>query len=345
MKPFIAYRHQGVKTIAAGLLIAVLPGCQYFSSDNEAADGLQLSGTVEMRETDVAFRVMGRIDRLLVDEGDPVQVGQKLATLDDSNYQLALQQASAQVQAARAALAVLQAGSRSQEIKVAQAEVDKALAQQRFTSADVKRISRLVGSNLASEEALEKAQLSYEAALAGVESAQQHLALLKEGPRQQDIDRAAAQLAASEAAQRLAQQQLDDSRLLSPVDGMVSVRLAEAGEMRAAGAPVLRIAATARPWVRAYLPEHQLSRVKIGQPVEVRVDGLPDAVFDGRLSYISPKAEFTPKTVETRELRVDLVYRIKVTLDNSQGLLKQGMPADVSLQPAARQSATPATTP
>ena len=335
MKLFSGRIDHCLKNSLAVLLLATLPACDYFSADNHAINGLQLSGTVEMRETDVAFRVTGRIEKLLVDEGDPVQVDQPLATLDDSNYQLALQQASAQVQAAQATLAVLRAGSRTQEIKAAQAEVDKALAQQRFTTADVKRVSRLVGSNLASEEALEKAQLSYEAALAGVESAQQRLALLKEGPRQQDIDRAAAQLAASEAAQRLAQQQLDDSRLLSPVDGMISVRLAEAGEVVGAGSPVLRIAATARPWVRAYLPESQLSQVKLGQAVEVRVDGLPDAVFPGRLSYISPKAEFTPKTVETRELRVDLVYRIKVTLDNPQGQLKQGMPADVSLQPAA----------
>ncbi len=198
----------------------------------------------------------------------------------------------------------------------------------------MKRVSRLVGDKLASEEALQKSQLGYEAALAGVEAAEQHLALLKEGPRQQDIDRAAAQLAASQAGMQLAQQRLDDTRLNSPVDGMVSVRLAEAGEVVGAGIPLLRIAAAARPWVRAYLPETRLSRVKLGQPVEVRVDGLPNTVLQGRLSYLSPKAEFTPKTVETRELRVDLVYRIKVTVDNPQGLLKQGMPVDLSLQPA-----------
>lgn len=318
-----------------GLMLATLSACTDFSGEQTNTNSLQLSGTLEMRETDASFRVPGRIAALEADEGDSVEVGQGLASLDDSHYRLALQRATAQVQVAQAALAALRAGSRVQEIKAARAEVDKALAQQRFASAEVKRVSQLVGKNLASEEALEKAQLSYEAALASVEAAQQRLALLQEGPRQEDIDRAAAQLAASQAAMQLAQQQLDDTRLQSPVAGMVSLRLAEVGEMRAAGAPVLRIAATARPWVRAYLPESQLARVKMGQPVEVRVDGLPDRVFQGRLSYLSPKAEFTPKSVETRELRVDLVYRIKVTLDNPRGLLKQGMPADLSLQPTA----------
>ncbi|KPK38881.1 MAG: hypothetical protein AMJ69_07260, partial [Gammaproteobacteria bacterium SG8_47] len=121
--------------------------------------------------------------------------------------------------------------------------------------------------------------------------------------------------------------------LASPVAGIVSVRLAEAGQVLAMGQPVLRITELSVPWIRAYLRETDLPRVKLGQPVTVRVDGLPDKAFTGRLSFISPQAEFTPKTVETRELRVDLVYRIKVEVANPDGLLKVGMPADLTLEP------------
>jgi HlyD family secretion protein len=117
------------------------------------------------------------------------------------------------------------------------------------------------------------------------------------------------------------------------VDGVVSVRLAEAGQVVSTGQPVLRISELASPWVRAYLRETDLPRVKLGQAVEVRVDGLPEQTFEGRLSFISPEAEFTPKTVETRALRVDLVYRIKVDVANDEGLLKIGMPVDLLLQP------------
>jgi HlyD family secretion protein len=114
----------------------------------------------------------------------------------------------------------------------------------------------------------------------------------------------------------------------------VSVRLAEAGQVVAAGQPVLRVAELTRPWVRAYLAQADLPRVQLGQPVEVRVDGLPGQVLHGRLSFISPQAEFTPKTVETKALRVDLVYRVKVDVADERGLLKIGMPADVVIAPA-----------
>ena len=162
--------------------------------------------------------------------------------------------------------------------------------------------------------------------------ARHSLALLREGPRQEDIDRAAAEHQARQVAVSIAEQQLVYTELRSPVAGVVSVRLADAGEVVAKGQAVLRIAELTRPWVRAYLNETDLARVKLGQAAEIRVDGLPDQVFSGRLSFISPEAEFTPKTVETRALRVDLVYRIKVDVDNPDGLLKLGMPVDVILK-------------
>jgi HlyD family secretion protein len=163
-----------------------------------------------------------------------------------------------------------------------------------------------------------------------VHRAWQQLQLLKEGPRQEAIDKAAAELDARKSALKSAEQQLSYVHLTSPVTGTVTLRQAEAGEVVAPGQPVFKVAEMTRPWVRAYLNETDLARVKLGQKVKVSVDGLPNKTFAGTLSFISPKAEFTPKSVETRELRVDLVYRVKVQLEDPEGVLKLGMPADIS---------------
>jgi HlyD family secretion protein len=159
------------------------------------------------------------------------------------------------------------------------------------------------------------------------------LKLLKEGPRKEDIQRAQAQYNASVESGEMARQQLAYTQLQSPVTGMVTVRLSENGEVVSAGQPVVRIVELSRPWVRAYLSETDLGRVRIGQPAQVSIDSLPGKTITGKLTFISPVAEFTPKTVETRALRTDLVYRIKVEVDNPNGVFKIGMPADITMQP------------
>jgi HlyD family secretion protein len=292
---------------------------------------IELSGTVEAREVDLAFQVSGRIARLDVDEGNAVQAGQPVASLDENDYQLALRNATAQRDAAQAALAVLQAGTRIQELRVAEAQLGKAQADLDYAHLEYQRVAELIPKRLAAQERLDQMRLQQEVAQAGIEQARQNLALLREGPRQEELDRAAAELRARQAAVEMAQRQLEYAQLHSPVAGVVSVRLAEAGEVAAVGKSVLRVAELGQPWVRAYLNETDLARVRLGQPAEVRVDGLPGQVLNGRLAFIAPEAEFTPKTVETRALRVDLVYRVKVEVDNPAGLLKLGMPADVAL--------------
>ncbi|HOW63641.1 MAG TPA: efflux RND transporter periplasmic adaptor subunit [Candidatus Contendobacter sp.] len=296
---------------------------------------IELSGTVEAREVDLAFQVGGRIAELAVDEGDAVQAKQRVATLDARDYELALRAATAQMDAAQAALAALRAGTRIQELRVAEAQLAKAQADLDYARVEFKRIAELVARKLAPQEQLDQLQQRQNVALAGVEQARQMLALLREGPRQEEIDRAAAELRARQAAVETARQQLAYVQLHSPVTGVVSVRLVETGEVVAAGKPVLRVAELSQPWVRAYLNEADLPRVRLGQPAEVRVDGLPGKVWPGRLAFIAPDAEFTPKTVETRALRVDLVYRVKIEVENPSGALKLGQPADVLLKAIA----------
>ena len=292
---------------------------------------IELSGTVEAREIDLAFQVGGRIATLRVDEGDSVQIEQEVATLDAHDFELTLSNAIAQTEAAQAALAALRAGTRIQELRVAEAQLAKAQADLDYIRVEFKRIADLVAKKLAAQDQLDQARQRQNVALAGVEQALQNLALLREGPRREDIDQAAATLRARQATAETARRQLEYTRLQSPVAGMASVRLAEAGEIVSPGKTVLRIAELSRPWVRAYLNEKDLTRVRLGQAAQIRIDGLPDKVFEGRLAFISPTAEFTPKTVETHALRVDMVYRVKVQVDNPNGVLKLGQPADIVL--------------
>ena len=320
------------------LTLSLLPLLTAFRWPWQAAsdpERIELSGTVEAREVDLAFQVSGRIAGLAVDEGDAVQAEQTVATLDARDYELALRAATAQMDAAQAALAALRAGTRIQELRVAEAQLAKAQADLDYARVEFKRIAELVARKLAPQEQLDQLQQRQNVALAGVEQARQMLALLREGPRQEEIDRAAAELRARQAAVETARQQLAYVQLHSPVTGVVSVRLVETGEVVAAGKPVLRVAELSQPWVRAYLNEADLPRVRLGQPAEVRVDGLPGKVWPGRLAFIAPDAEFTPKTVETRALRVDLVYRVKIEVENPSGALKLGQPADVLLKAIA----------
>jgi len=310
-------------------LLILLAAC----AREPASEQIRLSGTVEARESDLAFQVPGRIVRLLADEGARVEAGQVIAELDPRDYELALQRARAEADVARQALAALEAGTRAQEIRVAEATAARADSELRFARAEEARIAKLMPDNLASRQQLDQARLQVQVAESALQQATETLKLLREGPRAEDIARARAELAVREAVVENAEQQLRYVKLHSPAAGVLSVRLAEAGEVVGAGQPVLRLAELDAPWVRAWLNETDLARVRHGQAAEVRVDAYPDTVFHGRLSFVSPQAEFTPKTVETRELRVDLVYRIKVEVDDAAGRFKVGMPADVLLQP------------
>ena len=325
--------------LAAVLLIlltaASLGGCKWPWAERNPSSSMLFSGTVEARETDLAFQVPGRIARLLVDEGDAVQTGQQVASLDSRDYELALTRARAEADTSRATLELLEAGARPQEVKVAEATVEQASAQLKFAQSETGRIAQLVPKHLASQDQLDRARMQEDVARATLAQTRQQLALVKEGARKEEIARARADFEARQQGVAVAQQQLDYVELASPVTGSITLRLAEAGEVIAAGQAVLRIASLDRPWIRIYVNEQELPLLQLGQAAEVRVDGLPGKVFKGRVVFIAPEAEFTPKTVETRDLRVDLVYRVKVEVANPDGALKIGMPADVTITPAA----------
>lgn len=308
--------------------------------DNSSA--IPISGNIEVTEARMSFRIAGRLDRRLVDEGDAVKAGQIVARLDHADQQLAVTQAEANLGYARAVLAELEAGSRSQEIETARAEYERALAAEKTAVVyldqariDLDRYAVLFREGGVSRKAFENystlhesAKNAREEARARVAAALEQLDLRRAGPRQEAIDQARAKLAAAEESLKLARQQLSYTELPAPADGVVLSTAAEDGEYLNPAAPVLTIGQTSRPWLRAYVNESDLGRIKLNQEVSVTTDSFPGRTYPGRISFISSQAEFTPKTVQTFEERVKLMYRIKIDLDNPEGELKPGMPAD-----------------
>ncbi|MBB5346798.1 efflux RND transporter periplasmic adaptor subunit [Desulfoprunum benzoelyticum] len=303
---------------------------------------LTVSGNIEVTEIRMSFRIPGKLDQRLVEEGDAVSAGQPLARLDATDQRIAVARAEADLAYAGAVLAELLAGSRSQEIETARAEYDRAVALEKSAIVQLEqarldhdRYAVLYTAGGVSRKAFENYRTLHETAKnardeahARVAAAAELLDLRKTGPRRESIDQARAKAGTAEEAVKQARQQLSYTDLFAPVDGIVLSTSAEAGEYLNPAAPVLTIGQTARPWLRAYINETDLGRVKLNQDVKVTTDSYPDRTYNGRISFISSEAEFTPKAVQTFEERVKLMYRIKIDLQNPENELKPGMPAD-----------------
>ncbi|HUT83640.1 MAG TPA: efflux RND transporter periplasmic adaptor subunit [Thermodesulfobacteriota bacterium] len=289
---------------------------------------LLVYGNIEATEVDMSFKIPGRVIHRSVDEGDFVKKGSEVATLEDEDLKRQAEEARASVRVAEARLREALAGSRSQEIKQAWATVEKARSDRDQLKSDWERAEALFKEGVIPVQSREQASTSYQMALAAYKEAMEHYDLVKEGPRKEDIDALKASLEQAKALLNLREVQLSYANLTSPVSGVVLVKNIEPGEMVSAGTPVVTIADLNHVWLKAYISETDLGRVKYNQKVKVKTDTYPDKIYWGRISFISSEAEFTPKNIQTHEERVKLVYRIKVTLENPQMELKPGMPAD-----------------
>jgi len=290
---------------------------------------LLLQGNVDIRQADLGFKVAGRIRSLAVEEGDKVTAGQLLAELERTDFEADLAQAQGQVAVAEATLAELLHGSRPEEIDQAQAQVKEYEATLVNARLVFKRQQELLKSG-------NTPQSNYDAAMATLQQTEAHLANAKaglalavQGPRRERIDAARGQLAQSRAAQSLAEQRLSDSRLVAPEDGVILARVHEPGTIAAAGDVVFSIVLTHPTWIRAYVAEPSLERVRPGMEAEIKTDG--GKSYRGKVGYVSPLAEFTPKTVQTPEQRAELVYRLRIVVDQADPSLRQGMPVTVHL--------------
>ncbi len=322
--------------ILAGLTVAgVVAGLAYWwhlSNENQGDETkIVLYGNVDIREVDLAFNNSEHIDRMLVQEGDRVSKGQLLATLDKSRVQAEVSAAQAKVDAQKAAVARLETGSRPQEVRQARASV--AAAQAKLVDAKItyERTQQLVRDKVASKQTLDDAKASYDMARADLKVAQELLALAVEGPRVEDIAEAKAVLKAQEAQLSLTQEVLKDTELFAPSDGVIRNRILEPGDIATPQTPAYTLALTDPVWVRSYAPENMLGKLKPGMKAEVTTDSYPGKSYQGWVGYISPTAEFTPKSVETPELRTRLVYQLRVYVCNPQDELRLGMPATVTI--------------
>jgi HlyD family secretion protein len=370
----------------------------HFFKAKDGSGQIRLSGNIDVTQVDLAFKVPGRLSQRLVDEGDRVGQGQRLAVLDDTDQQLQWQKASADVDYASSVLAELSAGSRPEEIKRAQARVNQArfalnelqsgsrlqeiaeaeadlhravadertalsqleLARAEFAryeavfkdggisrqAFDTYRAQRTAAQNAAAaaasrrqaagqrlsmrREGSRREQVSQ--ARAALDQAEADYALIKSGPRQEAIDQARARKTAAQASLAIAHQQLAETELFCAFDGVVLSTSAEPGAYLNPGTTVLTVADIQGVWLRAFIDETDLGRIRLDQPAEVTIDAYPDRRWKGRIGFISSQAEFTPRSVQTFEERTNLVYRIKVHLDNPDGVLKPGMPADAVIE-------------
>jgi HlyD family secretion protein len=379
-----------VVLIAAGIGVYMWRTGQFAGPHNS----IQVSGNLELTLVDISFKTAGRMVELNVREGDPVKKGQVIARLDAAQLEqqkirdiaaiasaqsaydqlrttIEFQQATidsdistrrAEVAQAQAHLDELNAGSRTEEVQQADSSVNEARAQVDLARSDWDRAQTLYKDQDISTSQYDQARTKFNAAAAVLAQAQQRAAMVKEGPRKEEIAGARAQLARAQAAVGTAEAnrielrrkqeelvarraeidraraqvgitdaQLNDTTITSPIDGVVLVKSAEPGEVIAAGTTIVRIGDVDHPWLRAYVGETDLGRVKLGAKARVTTDSYPGKIYNGVVSFIASEAEFTPKQIQTKEERVKLVYRIKIDVENPNRELKNNMPADAEI--------------
>jgi HlyD family secretion protein len=295
-------------------------------------DVIAASGHVEATEVRLSSKVAGHLEAVAVQEGDRVTAGQEIARVDTTDLRLALAAARAERAQADAERRLRVAGSRREDIGEAEAQVEKARADLRGAQEDLGRMEKLLASGSGTDKARDDARTRRDMAAANLEAAVERLRKLRAGSRPEEIDAATARVAGADARIAQLEQQIEDAVVKSPVSGVVTEKLAETGELVARGAGLVVVTELARPWLSVYLPEPDLGRIRLGQEAEVATDS--GQRRSGRVTFISPQAEFTPKNVQTPDERAKLVYKVKIGLDNADGLFKPGMPAEARLRPA-----------
>ncbi|XKE44198.1 HlyD family efflux transporter periplasmic adaptor subunit [Halomonas organivorans] len=324
------------RTIVAASVLFVLAGAaglgwKYAGDPRETSDRLELLGNVDVRQVNLAFEVAGRVATVTREEGDAVAAGEIVASLETADFEDEVRLARSRLERQAAALAALEAGTRPEEIDQVRALVAQHEAALRLAQATLRRQQELAARNVASHQVHDEAQARQDEARARLRAAEKALELAEAGPRREDIEQAHAQLNADRAALNLAQRRLADATLIAPDDGIILTRVREPGTVVAPGDTIYTLSLTSPVWIRTYVDEPELGRIYPGMPAEIHTDS--GGIYRGQVGFISPRAEFTPKTVETRELRTSLVYRLRVIVKDPDNGLRQGMPVTVVLQP------------
>ncbi len=328
---------RGLVVVTFMLLAAGAAAAAWWWWSHDAnGNALVLYGNVDLRQVNLAFNNSQRIAEVAVQEGDRVTKGQIVARLDTNRLEPLVAQSEAEMAAQREVLDRLHAGSRPEEIAQAKAnlrsaQADAANAARQYER--VKLLSEQSSGGAVSRQEVDNSKAILEVAEARVEVNQKALELAVAGPRKEVIAEAEARLRAKEAQLAYLRQELADAQLLAPIDAVVRTRIMEPGEMASPQRPVVQLAVTDPKWVRAYVSEPDLGRIKPGQQATIGVDSFPTRRFEGWVGFISPVAEFTPKPVQTEELRTSLVYEVRVFVKDPRDELRLGMPATVYLPP------------
>jgi HlyD family secretion protein len=327
--------------VAVALAVAV--GVAWWLADGQKRSGeLVVYGNVDLRQADLAFNASERVSEVLVQEGDHVKRGQLLARLDPTRIQPQVAKAEADVAAQQQVVNRLHAGSRPEEIAQGRANVSSAQADSANARRQYDRLVELShdsAGRAVSQQDLDSARAALDVAAARLAVNRKALDLQLAGPRKEDIAQAEAQLKADEAQLALLRRQLADMQLYAAQDGVVRSRLIEPGEMASPQKAALTLAIIDPKWVRAYIAEKDFRSVREGIRASITTDGFPQP-FEGWVGFISPTAEFTPKTVQTEELRSSLVYEIRVFVKDPDNRLRLGMPATVHLGTSGGEPAT-----
>lgn len=324
-----------VKVFAAILALGAVAGGGYWYYTTHQSHDFKLYGNVDIRQVDLAFLWPERIKTVLVEEGDLVKKGQILATQDTDTLLLQIKQAEATVAANYQAYLIQKNGSRPEEIDQAKAAVEAAEAKLVLSQKDLDRISGIYKATRGqgvSKQQVDSAQAQVNVDKSQLISQQKALELAKIGPRKEAVQQAFEQWQAAKAELDLLQLKLKQSKLTSPLDATIRSRYLQPGDMASSASPVFALAISSPKWVRAYVNEVELGKIKPGQEAFVSIDTYPNKKIDGKVGFISSVAEFTPKTVQTPDLRTNLVYEVRIIVDDKDNVLRLGMPATVSFE-------------
>ena len=310
------------------LLLLLLAACR-----RDAATTIEGHGTIEVTESDVAPLTTARVLRVAVEEGEMVRPGDTLVVLTQSSMPATIEAQRARVLASQAALTDLERGARKPEIDAAEAELSGAEAEVVRTALERDRMRALAANRAVSQQSLDNAEAAARTATSRRDAAAEQLALLRAGSRPDRIRQARADVANARASLAATEATAGDLVLLASHDAVVLSRLAEPGEVLTPGTPALSLGDVKRPWVRVYLAARDVGRLTLGQPAEVWLDGVPDRSWKGTVTVINPRAEFTPRAALTEDERADLMFGLRVEVDDTTGAVKPGLPATVRLVP------------
>lgn len=322
-----------LKIIFIMMVIAVLALAVWYLKPglNTEDNRLTLFGNIDIRQISLSFHDPEHIIEMHVKEGDQVEKGQLLAIQDLERFQYAIESAEAKTEAQRQVVTRLIIGSRPEDIRKANADVKSVEAAVTFAKKELERMQNLVKKKLTSKESVDRARSEYVATREKMHALKEQRELAVIGPRQEDIAEAKALLKANESDLKLAKKVWWDGHLYAPAKGIIQDRILEPGDMADSRTPVYTLALIDPVWARVYVPEKQLGKLKYGLSAQISSDSYPGKIYDGWVGFISPTAEFTPKTVETPELRTSLVYQVRVYACNPQNELRLGMPVTVNI--------------